>query len=564
MIAELPPGLILIVGALLIPFLRPRLRPYFMLALPVAALVQLLTLPAGIHGEVQVLGHSLVFLRIDGLSYVFGLIFLIAAILNVIYGWHEDDPVQQVAGLVYAGAAVGAVFVGDLVSLFVFWELTAIASVFLIWASRTERAYRAGMRYLLVQIGSGVILLAGVILHYRATGSIAFDKLDLTSLPAALILLAFGIKCAFPLLHNWLQDAYPEATVVGTVILSAFTTKLAAYALARSFAGTDMLIWIGAIMAVFPIVYAVIENDLRRVMAYILNNQLGFMVVGVGVGTPLALNGVAALAFCGILYKALLFMCLGAVLYRAGSARASDLGGLWKSMPWTTGFCIVGGASISAVPLFAGFIAKSMVLAAVTEGGHWIVWLVLLGASAGVFHQAGLRIPFAAFFARGPEIRCREAPVNMLIAMAITALLCVTIGVYPAMLYAVLPHPVEFAVYTASHVVTQLQLLAFVALAFSILLRRRIYPQDLRSINLDSDWIYRRLLPAFVDVYRDGLRMMRFRALARAQVRLNRFIAAVYRHHGPQGVLARTWPVGSTVLWVAVLLCVTLVFYYIE
>ncbi|MQA67218.1 MAG: Na(+)/H(+) antiporter subunit D [Alphaproteobacteria bacterium] len=564
MIAELPPGLILIVGALLIPLLRPHLRPYLMLALPVAALVQLLTLPAGLHAQVDILGHSLVFLRIDGLSFVFGLIFLIAAVLNVIYGWHEDDPVQQVSGLVYAGAAVGAVFVGDLVSLFVFWELTAIASVFLIWASRTERAYRAGMRYLLVQIGSGVILLAGVILHYRATGSIAFDRLELTGLPTALILFAFGIKCAFPLLHNWLQDAYPEATVVGTVILSAFTTKLAAYALARSFAGTDMLIWIGAIMAVFPIVYAVIENDLRRVMAYILNNQLGFMVVGVGIGTPLALNGVAALAFCGILYKALLFMCLGAVLFRAGSARASDLGGLWKSMPWTTGFCIVGGASISAVPLFAGFIAKSMVLAAVAEGGHWIVWLVLLAASAGVFHQTGLRIPYAAFFARNPEIRCREAPLNMLAAMGITSLLCIAIGVYPAMLYAVLPYQVDFAVYTASHVVTQLQLLAFAALAFSILLRHRVYPQDVPSINLDSDWIYRRLLPAFVDVYRDGLRMMRFRAIARAQVRLNRFIAAVYRHHGPQGVLARTWPVGSTVLWVAVLLCVTLVFYYIE
>jgi multicomponent Na+:H+ antiporter subunit D len=317
-------------------------------------------------------------------------------------------------------------------------------------------------------------------------------------------------------------------------------------------------------MAVFPIVYAVIENDLRRVMAYILNNQLGFMVVGVGIGTPLALNGVAALAFCGILYKALLFMCLGAVLFRAGTARASDLGGLWKSMPWTTGFCIVGGASISAAPLFAGFVAKSMVLAAVAEGGHWIVWLALLVASAGVFHQAGLRIPHAAFFARGPDIRCKEAPVNMRIAMGITSLFCIAIGVYPALLYAILPYQADFAVYTASHVITQLQLLVFVALAFSILLRHRLYPQNVPSINLDSDWIYRRLLPAFVDVYRDGLRMMRFRAVARAQVRLNRFIAAVYRHHGPQGVLARTWPVGSTVLWVAVLLCVTLVFYYVE
>jgi multicomponent Na+:H+ antiporter subunit D len=564
MIADLPPGLILILGALLTPFLRSPFRRYWMLALPVLALVQLLTLPQGVHAQTQLFSYTLTFLRVDGLSFIFGVIFLIAAILNVIYGWEDDDAVQQVSSQMYAGAAVGAVFVGDLISLFIFWEMTAIASVFLIWASRTERAYRAGMRYLVIQVGSGVILLAGVILHYRATGSIAFDKLGLTGLPTALIFTAFGIKCAFPLLHNWLQDAYPEATVTGTVVLSAFTTKLAVYALARGFPGTDMLIWIGATMTAFPIFYAVIENDLRRVLAYSLNNQLGFMVVGIGIGTPLALNGTVAHAFCHILYKALLFMSMGAVLFRTGTVKGSELGGLWKSMPWTAGFCVVGAASISAFPLFSGFISKSMIIAAAAEGGHWITWLVLLFASAGVFHHSGIKIPFFAFFAHDSGIRCKEAPINMLIAMGITAFLCIAIGIFPQPLYAILPYAVDFIPYTTTHVITQLQLLLFSALAFSVLMRHRLYPPELRSTNLDSDWIYRRLLPWFVDIYRDGLSTMHFRALARAKVRLNRFIAAVYRHHGPQGALARTWPVGSTVLWVAVLLCVTLVFYYVE
>ncbi|MGY9006610.1 MAG: Na(+)/H(+) antiporter subunit D, partial [Alphaproteobacteria bacterium] len=498
MIADLPPGLILILGALVIPFFSLRLRPYIMLALPVLSLIHLLMLPDGNHAQVDMFGHTLVFLRVDSLSFIFGLIFLIAATLNVIYGWHEPDTVQQVSSLIYAGAGVGAVFVGDLISLFIFWELTAIASVFLIWASRNERAFRAGMRYLIIQIGSGVILLAGVILHYRATGSIAFDNLGLVSFPTTLIFIAFGIKCAFPLLHNWLQDAYPEATVVGTVVLSAFTTKLAIYALARGFPGTDVLILIGAIMTAYPIFYAVIENDLRRVLAYSLNNQLGFMVVGIGIGTPMALNGTVAHAFCHILYKALLFMSMGAVLYRTGTAKGSELGGLWKSMPWTAGFCIVGAASISAFPLFSGFISKSLIIAAAADEGHWITWLILLFASAGVFHHSGIKIPFFAFFAHDSGIRCKEAPTNMLIAMGIAAFLCIAVGVYPAALYAILPNQIGFEPYTTTHVITQLQLLMFSALAFSVLMRHGIYPPELKSTNLDSDWIYRRAMPALL------------------------------------------------------------------
>nr|MBT6742906.1 Na(+)/H(+) antiporter subunit D [Rhodospirillales bacterium] len=563
MIADLPPGLILIIGALVIPFLKLRLRPYFMLALPVLSLIHLLLLPDGNQAQVDMFGHTLVFLRVDSLSFIFGLIFLIATTLNVIYGWHEPDPVQQVSSLIYAGAGVGAVFVGDLISLFIFWELTAIASVFLIWASRNERAFRAGMRYLVIQIGSGVILLAGVILHYQATGSIAFDNLGLVSFPTALIFTAFGIKCAFPLLHNWLQDAYPEATVVGTVVLSAFTTKLAIYALARGFPGTDILIVIGATMAAFPIFYAVIENDLRRVLAYSLNNQLGFMVVGIGIGTPMALNGTVAHAFCHILYKGLLFMSMGAVLYRTGTAKGSELGGLWKSMPWTASFCIVGAASISAFPLFSGFISKSLIIAAAADEGHWITWLVLLFASAGVFHHSGIKIPFFAFFAHDSGIRCKEAPRNMLIAMGIAAFLCIAIGVYPAALYAILPNQVGFEPYTTTHVITQLQLLMFSALAFSVLMRHGLYPPELKSTNIDSDWIYRRALPALLTWASGIITHLHLRTLMRAQVRLQRFITSVHRHHGPQGTLARTWPIGSMVLWIAIMLCVMLVFYYL-
>jgi multicomponent Na+:H+ antiporter subunit D len=539
------PGLILILGAVAVPFLRGVWRSAYMLALPLVGLALVFALEPGHYWQVPFLGHELTLVRVDRLTNVFGIIFFAAAALSVLYALQDKDTVQQVAALVYSGSAIGAVYAGDLITLFVFWEITAISSVFLIWARRTERAYRAGMRYI------------------AETGSVAFDELGLGSLGTTLIFLAFGIKCAFPFLHNWLQDAYPEATVCGTVWLSAFTTKLAVYALARGYPGTEILIWIGAAMAVFPIFFAVIENDLRRVLAYSLNNQLGFMVVGIGVGTELALNGAVAHAFAHILYKALLFMSMGAVLMRVGTIKGSELGGLYKSMPWTAGFCIVGAASISSFPLFSGFVAKSLILAATAEQGYLVPWLLLLFASAGVFHHAGIKIPYFAFFAHDSGIRVREAPWNMLAAMAIIAFLCIGIGVWPEPLYAILPYPVVFAPYTLEHVVTQTQLLMFSALAFTWLMRTGLYPPELRSVNLDFDVTYRKGLPALVRAFVGTFGPIDQRARRALLGLFRRVVDEVFRHHGPQGMIARTLPPGLTVLWVAVLLGFTLFLYYI-
>ena len=356
MIAEFPPGLLLIGGAILVPFIKGNLRSWYMLALPLLGIWQVAVLDPGTFGTISVFGFEQTLVRVDKLSRIFGYIFYISAALGIIFAWHRDDWVEQATALVYVGAAIGATFAGDLITLFIFWELTAIASICLIWAARTERAYRAGFRCLIIYMLSGILLLTGVAMHAVETGSVTFDNIGLESPGGTLILLAFGIKCAFPLLHNWLQDAYPEASVTGTVFLSAFTTKLAVYALARGYAGTEELIWIGVVMTAFPIFYAVIENDLRRVLAYSLNNQLGFMVAGIGIGTTLAINGAVSHAFAHILYKALLFMSMGAVLYRTGTAKGSELGGLYKSMPWTTGFCIVGAAldlRLSAIQRFS-------------------------------------------------------------------------------------------------------------------------------------------------------------------------------------------------------------------
>jgi multicomponent Na+:H+ antiporter subunit D len=562
MIDHLPPGLILILGAFLIPFLRGEVRSVYMLALPVASLLHLIELGSGTFGHVGLFDYTLTIVRIDRLSLVWGYIFHIAAFLSVIYALHVEDALQHLSGIVYAGAAIGAVFAGDLITLFVYWELTAVSSVFLIWARGTERSYAAGMRYLIVQVGSGVILLAGVLVHLHETGSIAFDHLGLGSIGTTLIFIAFGIKCAFPFLHNWLQDAYPEATVTGTVFLSAFTTKLAVYAFARGFAGTDILVPIGAAMAAFPIFYAVIENDLRRVLAYSLNNQLGFMIVGIGIGTEMSINGTAAHAFSHILYKALLFMSVGAVLYRTGTANGSELGGLYKSMPLTMIFCCVGAASISAFPLFSGFVSKSLVMTASADGHYLITWGILLFASAGVFHHSGIKIPFFAFFAHDSGIRVKEAPLNMLIAMGIASALCILIGIFPEPLYAILPYSVDYVPYTTTHVVTQLQLLIWSALAFTFLKRTGIYPPELKATNIDSDWFYRKLMPASVTAFVQVGAPVRDAFIGGAKTAVAGLIKRVKVHHGPGGVFARTWMTGRTVMLVIIFLLGYLVLYF--
>jgi multicomponent Na+:H+ antiporter subunit D len=335
-------------------------------------------------------------------------------------------------------------------------------------------------------------------MHVHTTGSIEFGYIGLNGLASLIILIGFGINVGFPLLHAWLTDAYPESTVTGTVFLSAFTTKVAVYALARAFPGTEALVWVGAIMVVFPIFYAVIENNIRRIIAYCIINQGGFMVVGIGIGTALSINGAVAHAFASVLYIALLLMATGAVIHQTGRSSTTDLGGLYKSMPLTAIFCIIGAASISAVPFFSGFVSKSMTVTAAGYEGMAIVWLALLFASATVLIYAGIRVPYFTFFSSDSGIKTEDPPINMLIAMGITAFLCIFIGVVPSLIYNILPYPVDFQPYTAPHIMKQLHLLFFSALAFALFLLFRIYPAEIRAINIDADWFYRKGAVAFM------------------------------------------------------------------
>lgn len=565
---DVPPFLPFFLGAALLT-ITPRgwARKALLLILPILGGLNLLGAEAGVHGQVEILEYSLVPFRVDRLSLLFGYLFHIAAFIGNLFALHlkreDDDTLQHAAALLYAGSALGAVFAGDLITLFIFWELLALTSTFLIWARSTRRSVAAGLRYLLIHVVSGVMLLAGALILFFETGSLAFEFIGLSGVGSWLVFLAFGIKAAFPLLHNWLTDAYPEGTPTGTVFLSAFTTKVAIYALARAFPGTEMLVYIGAVMTCFPIFYAVIENDLRRVLGYSMINQIGFMVTGIGVGTALSINGAVAHAFNDVIFKGLLFMGMGAVLHQTGKINGSDLGGLYKSMPITAGLTTIGAASISAFPLFSGFVSKSMVMAAVLEEGYLWVWPALLFASAGVFHHAGIKIPYFAFFAHDSGIRTREPPRNMLLAMTLSAILCVGIGVFPQFLYGILPFQVDYWPYDATHVLTQTQLLFFGALAFVGLQKTGIYPPELVSTNIDAEWSYRWLAPRLVRTVGSGIHsvdtVVRRLAVRSLRAGLRKAGTAL----SPTSGLSRHYPTGSMVLWVSILLGAYLLFYFL-
>ena len=572
-LAEINPGFWVILAGLICTLLPVgQLRKAFVVAAPIFAgvlIFQLYGLNPGAHfgGTLEFGPVELTTLRIDKLSVVWGYLFCLAGILNGIYGLHEKCRLTDSSALIYTGAAIAGVLAGDMITLFIMWELTAISSVFLIWKGG-EHAYAAGIRYLAIQVLSGVMLLAGAILHAQANGGdFMFNAIGLDSPGGWLMLIAMGIKVGFPCLHMWMQDAYPKASITGTVILASFTTKFAVYALARGFAGADILIWIGAIMTCFPIFFAIVENDLRRVLTYSMNNQLGFMVCAIGIGTSLALNGVVGQIFVHVVFN-LMYMAIGAVMYRTGTAKASELGGLFRSMPYTAFFTVIGAASIAAVPLFAAFVTKAMILAAAFQEHHTLAFLMMLFASVGVIENTAIRVPHFSFFGEDSGRRVKEAPWNMLAAMGIAAAFCIYLA-WPAggyqNLYALMPFEMDkpYKPYTTDHIVFQLQLILAAVFAFALLRRFKLYPGARRAEIIDADWTYRKMglnIAAWASAMWDRLSAQTARLQARTLGAAGR---KLYQAFSPAGAASEATPSGLAAIMTAGLLFIVLILAYV-
>ncbi len=554
------PGLVLIVGALLLPLLRGTLRSVAVVALPLLVLALVWQVPDGPAWQLRYLDHTLTPLQGDKLSRLFAALFSLMAAGGGLFAMTQKSRVEVPAAFVYAGSAIGVALAGDLLTVFVFWELMAVGSTLVLWSQGTEAAYRAARRYLMIHLLGGVVLFAGVTGHIVDTGDVAFSRMALDSPAHWLILIGFLVNAGAPPLSAWLPDAYPEASWSGSVFLSAFTTKTAVYVLIRGFPGAELLIWIGLFMAFYGIVYGLLENDIRRILAYTIVNQSGLMMVGIGIGTEMALNGASAQAFTGVIYVALLLMSAGSVVQMTGKRKCTELGGLVRTMPLTAACGVIGAMAISAFPLTSGFISKSMVSQAALDGHHLWIWLLLTAASAGACLHAGIKFSWFVFFRQDSGLRPTEPPLSMRWAMVLFSLLCIALGVWPGPLYALLPYAVNYVPYTGAHVVTQLQLLLFSGLVFFVLLP---YLKRSLTITLDADWLWRTLLPTLLRNVGMPLVKAWNMLVHVAYVLITESTALVLYQHRQEGRFARTWSTRSMALWVLVLLLGFLILYYV-
>jgi len=555
-----PPALILLAGAVLVGLTRGAARSAVVLLAPLATLWAVWQVPDGVAVTASFLGYEIEPVEGGALRRLFATIFAIMAFAGGLFAFRQAKWYELAAAHAYAAGAVGVAFAGDLITLFLYWELMAIFSTVVVWCGGTPAARAAGIRYAIMHLLGGVILkvgIEGVVVH---TGSVQIEPMLAGNFDTWMILIGILINTAAPPVSAWLADAYPASSPTGSVFLSAFTTKSAVLALILLFPGEPVLIWVGLYMVFYGIVYALLENDARRILAYSVVNQVGFMVCAVGIGTQLALNGAAAHAFAHIIYKALLFMSAGVVLYRTGITRCSDLGGLFRTMPLTTLCGIIGALAISSFPLTSGFTTKTLISVAAEEQGLALVYFLLAAASAGVFLHAGIKFPWFVFFQKDSGLRPQDAPWNMAAAMLLFAAACLLLGIFPEPFWALLPYPVDYDAYAPGKVLFYLQLLLFSGLAFFLLLplmRRTL------TITLDTDWLWRVLL-----------RRMSERMLELVQSTGTRLLEALTRFgeqqaprlrrpFGSSGVLGRTWQIGPTALWIVILLSAYLLLYYL-
>lgn len=553
------PGLILIIGGLLVGLLRARIRTAAVLAIPLLALWALWSLPSATVWQTPWLDYTLTPVTLDRLSRLFATIFGLMAFGGGLYALRQTSRLEIPAAYVYAGSAMGVTLAGDLITLFVFWELMTVGSALVIWSNGTRESYAAGMRYVLVHLFGGMLLFAGIVTHVVSTGDVAFARMSADSLGTMLILAGFLVNAGAPPLSAWLPDAYPAGSWSGTVFLSAFTTKTAVYVLMRGFPGTELLIWVGLFMVFYGIVYALLENDMRRILAYSIVNQVGFMVAGIGIGTDMALNGAAAHAFTHIIYKALLLMSAGAVLMATGRRKCSELGGLFHSMPLTTICGTIGALAISSFPLTSGFISKSMVSQAAADAHLPMIWLALAAASAGVFLHAGIKFPWFVFFQKDSGLRPPDPPASMRWAMMFFAFLCIALGVWPDPLYAMLPYAVNYVPYTAAHVLTQLQLLLFSGLAFFVMLS---WLKRTPTITLDTDWLWRVALPSIWRVA-VGIGVGTKQAMLNVVCGISHWAMSALRARGVlDGSYPRLASTSGMATWMMVMLLAYLILYY--
>ncbi|QZX99653.1 Na(+)/H(+) antiporter subunit D [Halobaculum rubrum] len=467
-----PPFVFVLAAALVVPLLGRR-GGHALGVLATAAVVPYVWLvPGGEHLPTLLFGFDAVLFNVDGFSRLMGVIFGFIGAVAVLYSWASGADERQTAfALGYVGTSLGAVFGGDWLTLILFWELMAVTSTLLVW-HYGGRAVRAGFRYALLHGVGGTLLLGAIVWHYAAAGTFLFTGDGLAGVVApVLAAVGIGVNVGFIGLHAWLPDTYPRPHIAASVFLCVFTTKTGVYGMFRAFPEGEIAIaYMGALMAVFGAGMALLQGDMRRLLSYHIQSQVGYMVAGVGLGGALATAGAFGHVFNHILYKSLLFMTVGVVIYRTGEEHLDDLGGLWRKLPLTAVAFLIAALSIAGFPGFNGFVSKGMVLGAAHKKHYDVIWYLLLAGGVGTF-LSFIKLGYYVFLHGEYDGDVRPANVGQKVAMVAVAVPCVVLGVYPPALFAVLPDTgsYEYTTYTVSHVEEGLILAALGVVGFVIL-----------------------------------------------------------------------------------------------
>lgn len=480
-----PPFLAYLLGALLLPLIPARLRHEWMLLVTIIGLASITLLEPGYNGwDISLLpGISLSLLAVEGLSIVVGYAFAGVAVLVVIYAFGRGGLWFQAATLLQIGSGIGIVFAGDFITLFLFWELLALTSLLLIWHGGAD-AEAPGYRYLMLHILGGAVLLGAIAMQFAETGSLSISP-AVPGIVSLLFLIGIGLNAGIIPFHVWIPDSYPRASIVGSVVLCIFTTKAAVYLLARVLSGSEAVMYMGAIMVVYGIVFALLQDDMRSLLSYHIISQVGYMVAAIGIGTTLALNGGIAHLFNNIVYKTLLFMVVGAIIYQTGRHRLSELGGLRHSMPLTFAASLIASAAIAGFPGLSGYVSKELIVAAAAESGYFTLETLLLIGSIGTF-LSFIKLNYYAFIKEKIDLIARDPPVPMQIAMLMTASACLIYGVYPRILFSILPYPVTHDIFGITHIVEMIIIFAAVLLNLwvvrSMIKKPTYHPPDMMAL----------------------------------------------------------------------------------
>ena len=434
------------------------------------------------------------FIHLDSLAWTFMLVFCIIAVLNGIYGIGIQHRYECGMSMVYAGSVMGVILAGDCLSLIFFWEISAFASMYVVYCKHDRASARASFRYILMHAFGGNMLLAGLIIYMFHYGNTLGHLSECVGEPCFwLIAVGIAVNAAIPPLHAWLPDAYPESTATGTVYLSSFTTKAAIYLMLRMMSGLTDLVWIGAIVAIYGACMAIMENGIRRLLAYHIVSQLGMMIAAAGAGEAIGIDAATAHAFTNILFKGVLMMGAGAVIYATGRSNITELGGLAKKMPVTAVCFLISSLAIAGLPGLSGFVSKALIMDAIHEAGYTVPALLLTAGGVGTLLSITLKINYFVFFGPCEDEKVsevtRKIPFSMKLAMILGTAATIAIGVFPQKFYSLMPYSTIVEPYHMGHVLEYIAIFIGGSIPFFLYIKK-MKPHE--EITVDFDWFYRK------------------------------------------------------------------------